>query len=77
MKKIIINKQRKDGKFKVTYWYQGAENMFGGFEYPNVYNKLHSGEIWGHSKQVSENSTRLYVAIVVCDIVWAVRAMWF
>ena len=50
MKKIIINKQRKDGKFKVTYWYQGAENMFGGFEYPNVYNKLHSGEqIAGHS----------------------------
>ena len=42
MKKITIGKQRKDGKFPVTYWYQGAENMFGGREYPSVFRKIHS-----------------------------------
>ena len=50
MKKITINKPRKDGKFKVTYWYQGAENMFGGREWPSVYNKLHTAE------RISEHS---------------------
>ena len=42
MKKITIGKQRKDGKFPVTYWYQGSENMFGGREWPTVFNKIHS-----------------------------------
>ena len=42
MKKITIGRQRKDGKFPVTYWYQGSENMFGGREWPTVFNKLHS-----------------------------------
>ena len=30
MKKITVTgNQRKDGKFPVTYWYQGEPNMFG------------------------------------------------
>ena len=43
MKRIVIkSKVRKDGKHKVTYIYQGAENMFGGRYPPNIYNKLHT-----------------------------------
>lgn len=42
MKKITVGKQRKDGKFPVTYWYQGSENMFGGRDHPSVFNKIHS-----------------------------------
>ncbi len=42
MKKITIGRQRKDGKFYVTYWYEGAENMFGGREYPSVFKKIHT-----------------------------------
>ena len=42
MKRITIGRVRKDGKFPVTYWYQGACNMFGGYDYPNVYKKLHT-----------------------------------
>ena len=43
MKRIVIkSKARKDGKHKVTYIYQGAENMFGGRYPPNIFNKLHT-----------------------------------
>jgi hypothetical protein len=42
MKRITIGRQRKDGKFPVTYWYQGDENMFGGREWPTVFNKINS-----------------------------------
>jgi len=49
MKKITIGRQRRDGKFPVTYWYQGDENMFGGRYPASVFNKIHSIEkIVGH-----------------------------
>jgi len=44
MKKITIGRQRRDGKFPVTYWYQGDENMFGGRYPASVFNKIHSIE---------------------------------
>ena len=40
MKKLTIERPRKDGKFPVKTWYQGASNMFGGFDYPRTYSKL-------------------------------------
>ena len=50
MKKITVGKQRKDGKFPVTYWYQGSENMFGGRDHPSVFRKIHSlDKIVGHN----------------------------
>ena len=42
MKRITIGKKRKDNKFPVTYWYEGAPNAFGGRYAPTVYRKLHT-----------------------------------
>ena len=44
MKTITIGKERKDGKFPVTYAYKGAPNMFGGFYPTSTYCKLHTLE---------------------------------
>tara|TARA_R110000796_G_scaffold202606_1_gene318908 strand:+ start:527 stop:763 length:237 start_codon:yes stop_codon:yes gene_type:complete len=49
MKTIIIGKPRKDGKFPVTYIYQGAPNMFGGHDHPSRYSKLHTAHDIGTS----------------------------
>ena len=42
MKTITIGKERKDGKFTVVYIYKGAPNMFGGFDHPTRYRKIHT-----------------------------------
>ena len=45
MKKITVTgNQRKDGKFPVTYWYEGEPNMFGGRYPAKVFKKLHTVE---------------------------------
>jgi len=44
MKTITIGKERKDGKFPVTYCYKGAPNMFGGFDPSPTFRKLHTLE---------------------------------
>ena len=42
MKTMTIGKERKDGKFPVTYAYRGSPNMFGGFDPTRTYRKLHT-----------------------------------
>lgn len=43
-KTITIGRVRKDGKFPVTYFYQGAPNMFGGREHGRRYSKLDTAQ---------------------------------
>lgn len=43
-KLTVKGNQRKDGKYRVTYSYPGAPNMFGGFYPTKVLNKIQSVE---------------------------------
>jgi len=50
MKIVTIGRERRDGKFPVTYAYRGEPNMFGGFTHGKTFNKLHDMEtIQGHT----------------------------
>jgi len=40
MKIEIVSKQRKDGKYKVKTFFQGAPNMFGGFDHGKCFTSL-------------------------------------
>ena len=52
--RITINPVRRDGKHPVTLFYHGAPNMFGGRDFPRVYNKLLTAE------QIRDYSPKIY-----------------
>tara|TARA_R110000744_G_scaffold144134_1_gene256154 strand:- start:356 stop:616 length:261 start_codon:yes stop_codon:yes gene_type:complete len=40
MKIMIVGNKRKDGKYKVKYYYEGAPNMFGGRDHGKCFTVL-------------------------------------
>ena len=44
MAHITIGQMRKDRKFPVRVAFEGAPNMFGGRDFPKVFNKLYTVE---------------------------------
>jgi len=44
MAHITIGQMRKDRKFPVRVAFEGAPNMFGGRDFPKVFNKLYTHE---------------------------------